>query len=75
MVKTENCRPYLVIQKGNHMIIIDVTVSFDNGLDAFTEAQAIKITKYANLTQEHTVDGRNATVEAVVVGHLADGIQ
>lgn len=35
----ENFRPDLVIKKGNGIIIFDITVHFENGLEAFDEAR------------------------------------
>lgn len=70
VVGTENCRLDLVIQKGNYAIIIDITVPFDNGLKAFTQARTVKMTKHARLAQEFSLSGKNAVVKAVVVGAL-----
>lgn len=70
VVGSENRRPDLVIQKGNDVIIIDVTVPFHNGLDAFQDARNEKIQKYSGAAQEISLEGKNVVVEAVVVGAL-----
>lgn len=67
---TQNFRPDLVIQKGRDILIIDVTVPFDNGLESFKEARRIKEVKYRDLAIELSVGGKNAVVQAIVVGVL-----
>lgn len=69
-VGNSNLRPDLVIQKGSDMIVIDVTVPFDNGLEAFEKARQEKIRKYTGIAQELSLQGRNVAVEAIVVGAL-----
>lgn len=48
-------------------VIIDVTVPFDNGMEAFDAARNEKVTKYNSLAQELSLRGKNVVVEAVVV--------
>lgn len=52
------------------MIIIDVTVPFDNGLDAFEAARKSKIEKYSNLAQEMSLQGKNVVLVAIVASAL-----
>lgn len=66
----QNLRPDLVIQTNKEIIIIDVTVLFDNGLNAFEEARGLKFMKYAQLSQELSSNGISATVEVTVAGAL-----
>lgn len=68
---TENLRPDLVIQKNNEILILDITVPFENGLEAFAEARRIKERKYCNLVAEMSCDGKMASVQAIVVGALS----
>lgn len=70
VVGTENLKPDLVVRKRNEIIIIDVTVPFENGLYAFDKARNLKLTKYSNLAKELSSNGNVAVVEAVVVGAL-----
>lgn len=49
MVGTQNLRTDLVIQKNNQFMIIDVTVPFEDGLQAFEEARKRKVEKYQYL--------------------------
>lgn len=39
---SENLRPDLVVQKGNDIIIFDVTIPFENGFQVFEDAVRIK---------------------------------
>lgn len=66
-----NLCPNLVIQKGKD-IIIDVTVPFDNGLEAFKEASRLKEEKYRNLATELSCNG---TFMPLSLGHLVHGIR
>lgn len=63
----ENLCPDLVVKKGNDIIIFDITVPFDNGLDAFDEARRLKVEKYKNLADELCTGGKRAIVEANLV--------
>lgn len=49
---SENLRPDLVVQKGNDIIIFDVTVPFENGFQAFEDDRKNKVEKYRNLATE-----------------------
>ena len=67
---TENLRPDLVLKKDNDILIMDITVLFENGLKAFEDARLVKEAKYTNLARELTTDGNKAKVEAIIVGSL-----
>lgn len=70
VVGTQNLRPDLVIQKDRDIIIIDVTVPFENGMVAFDNAREAKETKYNELATELSREGKKAKVEAFIVGSL-----
>lgn len=59
-----------MIQKAGDVIIIDETVPFDNGLDAFEAARKSKIEKYSNVAQEMSLQGKNVVLEAIVARTL-----
>lgn len=65
-----NERPDLVLEKENSILLVDITCKFENGLDAFSEARKIKETKYDELGNKLSVDGKSAKVEAIIVGSL-----
>jgi len=62
-------RPDLVIRKGTKVFVVDVTILFENGKDAFKEARKRKQEKYeylkAVLRRGRT---RSATVDAFIIG-------
>ncbi|XP_067138057.1 probable cytochrome P450 4p2, partial [Centruroides vittatus] len=69
---TDNCRPDLVyiddaVKKAT---IVDVTVSFENGEEAFSSARTAKIRKYQNLVSHFRNKGFNTFCDAFVVGAL-----
>lgn len=70
VVGTQNLRPDRVICKENEIIIIDVTVPFENGLQAFERARNEKLEKYDALAKELSVAGKRAKVVAFIVGSL-----
>lgn len=70
VIGKQNLRLDLDVRKGNDIILFDVTVPFDNGLDAFQEARRIKVDKYKELAEELTTELVKAAVEAVVVRAL-----
>ena len=65
-----NLRPDLVLVKNNNAIIIDVTVPFENRMDAFCEAREGKKQKYENLAQALRTKYAEVKVDAIVVGSL-----
>lgn len=60
-------RSDLVLKKNHDILIIDVTVPFENGLKAVTDATQKKFEKYEKLAQEISNDYFTAKVEAIVV--------
>lgn len=70
VVGTENFGQYLVVHKGNDILILDITVSFENDIVADEEARKAKLQKYNNLATELLVNGKNTIVEAIVVEAL-----
>ena len=69
-VGSGDLRPDLVLQKGNEILIIDVTVPIENEYIAFDRARQSKEEKYTDIARELSVDGKKAKVEAVSVGSL-----
>ena len=65
-----NLRPDLVLVKNNNAIIIDVTVPFENRMDAFCEAREGKKQKYENLAHALRTKYAEVKVDAFVVGSL-----
>lgn len=47
VVRSANVRPDLVLKKNNDILILDITVPFENGLEVLTEARRLKEEKYA----------------------------
>lgn len=67
VIGSENLNPDLVFQRCKEIIIIDVTVPFDNGLDTFDTSRKGKMDTYIKLAAKLSVNGNSAVVEAVVV--------
>ena len=63
-------RPDLVVVRGDHVSLVDVTVSFENRLDALSAADLLKREKYAGIVQQLRQQGKQASVHAFVVGSL-----
>ena len=63
-------RPDLVIIRGDTVMMVDVTVSFENRPEALHAAEQEKLTKYAGLVEELRGRGKTASVHALVVGSL-----
>lgn len=70
VIGSGNLKPDLVLKKGKEVLILDVTVSFENGLEAFTVARIRKEIKYKGIAEELGMKGFRAKVEAIVVGEL-----
>lgn len=70
MVGGGGLKPDLVIKKGKDILILDITVPFENGLVALEEARQRKIDKDSDLAKELSMNGCSASVEAIVVGSL-----
>lgn len=52
----------MVLKKGNNILILDITVYFENGLNAFVETRRLKEEKYRNIDDELSVDCSSAMV-------------
>ncbi|XP_037067956.1 uncharacterized protein LOC119089394 [Pollicipes pollicipes] len=63
-------RPDLVVTRGAHVSLVDVTVSFENRLAALRAAGDEKVAKYAGLVAELRRQGKHASVHALVIGSL-----
>ena len=66
----DDCRPDIVIQEGNQVVVIDVVCPFDNGDDALDLAEERKITKYSHLIDHYRQRGKSCRVFGFVVGAL-----
>lgn len=69
-VAGSNLRPDLVLVKRDACFIVDITVPFDNRLQAFTEARQSKVDKYSQLANSLRADFSTVSVEPIVVGSL-----
>ncbi|XP_035205576.1 uncharacterized protein LOC118180617 [Stegodyphus dumicola] len=65
-----NLRPDLVLCKDRSAIVIDVTISFENRLSAFSSAREDKITKYRPVVDLLKRDFADVRSYAFVVGSL-----
>jgi hypothetical protein len=64
-------RPDLVLRKGNKVYVVDVTIPFENGEDAFQKARKRKQEKYEYLKGVlRRGQVRSVTVDAFIVGSL-----
>ena len=66
----DTCRPDILIENGNEVTVIDVTVPFENSSDALQAAEDRKIQKYAHIAQHFMRMGKNCRVFGFVVGSL-----
>lgn len=64
-----NLLPDLVLKMGREILIIDVAIPFENGLEALTQKR-IEKEKYKNIADELMKNGSNARVEAILVCSL-----
>jgi len=68
---SQRLRPDLVLKKGNTILIIDVTIPFNNRIAAFKAAAEEKITKYETLRAElSTIHSAVVTVQPFIIGSL-----
>jgi hypothetical protein len=65
-----NLRPDLVIVKNNKATIIDITIPFENRLEALTTARQQKVNKYAALARTLNTRYHEVKVDAIVLGSL-----
>lgn len=69
--KNRKRRPDLILTNGNdEALVIDITIPFDNGLDAFNDARAEKIKKYQDTVRDLKEKYKKVTCDAIVVGAL-----
>ncbi|XP_023238972.1 uncharacterized protein LOC111637658 [Centruroides sculpturatus] len=68
----ENCRPDMVVvhDASKSATIVDVTVPFENGADAFQTARDEKLRKYNSLAHHFRQLGYNTHISAFVIGAL-----
>ncbi|XP_064462296.1 uncharacterized protein LOC135372753 [Ornithodoros turicata] len=65
-----NLRPDLVLSRGEEAIIVDVTIPFDNRLEAFKAAREEKERKYEAVRQHLLRMFNRVRTEAIIVGAL-----
>lgn len=70
IIGRQNLRPDLIVSKRNDIIIFDITVPLDNGLEAFEVARRAKVEKYKELAEELSTERVKAVGETIVVGAL-----
>ncbi|KAG8171524.1 hypothetical protein JTE90_012037 [Oedothorax gibbosus] len=64
-------RPDIVVRRPDgSLLIIDVTVPFEDRVEALVKARRIKINKYQPLVDELATKGITASVDAIIVGAL-----
>ena len=63
-------RPDLVVERGQQVSLVDVTVAFENRPEALRAAAAAKEAKYAGIVRQLREQGKTASVHALVLGSL-----
>ncbi|XP_021935849.1 uncharacterized protein LOC110837721 [Zootermopsis nevadensis] len=63
-------RPVLIIAKDNKAMIIDITIPFENRMEAIKEARTRKIEKYQDLARALSGRVEDVKVDAIVLGSL-----
>jgi hypothetical protein len=66
----DECRPDIVIENDDDVIIIDVTCPFENGEKALAEADFNKVMKYDYVKRHFQSMGKSCSVHAFVIGSL-----
>ena len=64
------CRPDVVIEDGDDVTVIDVTVPFENDVDALHTAGVRKVEKYHHVIPHYEQQGKSCRVYGFVVGSL-----
>ena len=64
------CRPDVVIEDGDDVTVIDVTVPFENDVDALHIAGARKVEKYQHVIPHYEQQGKSCRVYGFVIGAL-----
>lgn len=70
IIWNQNLRPDLVVRKVNDVIIFDLTVPFENGLEDFDADIKAKLDKYKSLAGGLSINNNRVVVVAIVVGAL-----
>jgi hypothetical protein len=65
-----NLRPDLVIVKSNKATIIDITVPYENMMEALNQARLLKLQKYEDLARALSGRFAEVKVDAIVLGSL-----
>jgi hypothetical protein len=65
-----NLRPDLVIVKNNKATIIDITVPFENRMEALNQARLLKLQKYEDLARAPSGRFAEVKVDTIVLGSL-----
>lgn len=74
--KNKKRRANLILTNGKEeALIFDVTIPFDNGLDAFNDARAEKIKKYQDAVRDLKPKYKKVTCDAIVVGALGSWVK
>ena len=63
-------RPDIQLSNGQKLVLVDVTVPFESGPEAFTKAREEKKSKYADLAREMRTHYEEVVCDALVVGSL-----
>jgi hypothetical protein len=66
----DECRPDIVIQNDDEVLIIDVTCPFENGENALAEADFNKVAKYDHVKRHYQSLGKRCSVHGFVIGSL-----
>ncbi|KAF8797217.1 Retrovirus-related Pol polyprotein type-2 like protein [Argiope bruennichi] len=69
-VGPNNLHPDLVVQSGNKVYIVDVTIPFENRMEGFEKAKRLKHDKYASLLPLYSSSGMQVSIVPIVVGAL-----
>ena len=66
----DECRPDIVIENDDDVIVIDVTCPFENGEKALAEADYNKVMKYDHVKRHFQSMGKSCSVHGFVIGSL-----
>ena len=66
----DSCRPDILIENGNEITVIDITVPFENDSGALQCAEDRKVMKYQNIAHHFASQEKNCRVFGFVVGSL-----
>lgn len=65
-VAGSSLRPDFLLEKDGHALLIDVTIPFENGPNAFAEAREAKLAKYEELANSLRCRYKSVSVEAII---------